>query len=755
MRCYPLARAGFLRLTILAASIGSIANAWSQEVPPEAAQAAASGGAASASTGQVQEVIVTAQKRKQSAQKTPIAIAVVSGEEIAGKAQNTLDAVLRNVPGVEIQGIAQGSQIFVRGVGSSIDPTFADPAVALMVDGAYLGRTESSVSGTYDIERVEVLSGPQGTLYGRNATGGVVNVLTSNPQLHKFSGTVRAQVGNHNLKRGELALNIPLGGISALRVAAFREKRDGYISDGSMDSNNFGVRAKYRIDPADWLTVVAKAEYYKEDALGMNTVPIAGSAGNLTFPPPVFATNFDPAIANGPPFTGGAPVWRFPNGWQTGADSPWSNDPTHKPGSTYRTAKTASVQVDADLSFGTLTVLPVYTVDRNVLNSNYLFGDLTGYDDVLNANTYRSLEARLANPANSAVKWLLGAYYLKTTSEATLDTTQVPYSIKQNFLPATTKALFGQLTYPITPLLRGTLGLRFSKDAFGQSFAITDTSINTVVGTGSQQDDVVSKQYKVGVEYDLGRNSMLYAHVATGFKQGGLSPSVPATTYAPENLKAFEIGSKNRFLDNRLQLNADVFLYRYKNYQVNYLQTILLGDTGATYSTPVVTNASTPGRNLGAELAADWRLSGQDRARIALTWLNATYGKATLPDNPFANQGTFQLEGRQMQNAPRWAATFGYDHTFELATGSITAGFQSKVSTAYYVTQEQYLPGARQAGYSRTDASLRYDPADDKWSLSLWVKNLENKAQTSYIFPAYRRFVAAPRTFGISAEYRF
>jgi iron complex outermembrane receptor protein len=755
MRCYPLARAGFLRLTVLAAAVGGVADAWSQEAVSEPVPAsAASPGAVI--PGQIQEVIVTAQKRKQSAQKTPMAVSVVSGEEIAGKAQNTLDSVLRNVPGVEIQGIAQGSQIYVRGVGSSIDPTYADPAVALMVDGAYLGRTESSVSGTYDIDRVEVLSGPQGTLYGRNATGGVVNVLTANPQLDKFSGNVRVQVGNHNLKRGELALNIPLNDISALRLAAFREKRDGYVDDGSMDSNNAGVRAKYRIDPADWLTVLAKAEYYKEDVLGMNTVPIAGSAGNLTFPPPLFATNFDPTIAGGPPFTGGAPVWRFPNGWQTNSDSPWSNDATHRPGSVYRTAKTASLQVDADLRFGTLTVLPVYTQDYNVLTSNYLFGTLAGpYDEVIGANTYRSIEARLANPADASLKWLVGAYYLKATTESAIDATQAPYAITQNYLPAETKALFGQLTYPFAPSLRGTLGLRFSKDSFGQSFEIRDTGTNTVAGSGSQQDGVSSSQYKVGLEYDLGKRSMLYAHLATGFKQGGLSPSVPASTYAPENLKAFEIGSKNRFLDNRLQLNADVFLYRYHDYQIGYLQTIALGNTGSTYSTQVVTNARTPGRNLGAELSADWRPGGQDRIRASATYLDATYGQATLPDNPFSNQGSFELEGRQMQNSPRWAGTFAYDHTFELGAGSITAGIQTKLSSSYYVTQEQYLPGAHQAGYSRSDATLRYDPAGAKWSLSLWAKNLENKAQTTYIFPAYRRFVTAPRTFGISAEYRF
>jgi iron complex outermembrane receptor protein len=736
-----------MRLTLLAAAIGSITNASAQEAETTSAPAA---------SGKLQEVIVTAQKRKQSAQKTPMAIAVVSGEDIAGKAQNTLDAVLRNVPGVEVQGIAQGTQIFVRGVGSSIDPTFADPAVALMVDGTYLGRTESSVSGTYDIDRVEVLSGPQGTLYGRNATGGVVNVLTANPQLNKFGGNVRVQVGNYNLKRGEMALNIPLNDISALRIAAFREKRDGYIDDGSMDANNYGIRAKYRIDPADWLSVVAKAEYYRENALGMNTVPLAGSAGNLTFPPPYFATNFDPSITGGPPFTGGMPIWRFPDGWQTASSSAWSNDTTHHPGSVYRTAKTLSVQADADFSFGTLTLLPAYTADHNVLTSNYLFGELAGaYDEVTSAYTYRSIEARLANPANSPIKWLAGLYYLKTTSGAPLEATQAPYSIRQDFLPAETRAVFGQLTYPFTPTLRGTLGLRYSRDAFGQSFLITDSTDGAVAGQGAQQAGVSSGQYKVGAEYDLGKNAMLYAHLATGFKQGGLSPTVPASTYGPENLKALEIGTKNRLLDNRLQLNADVFLYRYKNYQIMYLETIALGDTGATYSTQAVTNARTPGRNLGAEVSADWRATPEDRVRLGITWLNATYGQATLPNNPFVNQGSYELEGKQMQNSPKWSATLGYDHSFDLGQGSVTAGFQTKVSSAYYVTMEQYLPGARQAGYSRTDASLRYDPDSGKWSATLWAKNIENKAQTSYIFPAYRRFVTAPRTFGVSLEHHF
>ena len=261
-----------LRLTLLASALAAANAALAQDAAAPAAPAAS----APAKATELQEVTVSAQKRVQSIQKTPMAVSAVSGEEIADKALNTVDAVLRSVPGVEVQGLAQGAQVYIRGVGSSIDPTFADPAVALMVDGAYLGRTESAVGGTYDIDHVEVLSGPQGTLYGRNASGGVVNVFTNNPVLGKFDGAYHQQVGNYHLFREEAELNVPLGDSAAFRVAGFKERHKGYVNDGSMDANDGGVRIKLRDDPMAGVSVVAKAEFYREDGHGMNTVPVAG-----------------------------------------------------------------------------------------------------------------------------------------------------------------------------------------------------------------------------------------------------------------------------------------------------------------------------------------------------------------------------------------------------------------------------------------------------------------------------------------------
>jgi iron complex outermembrane receptor protein len=387
-----------LRLTVLAMSIAIAFNAWGQEAAGGAAPSDTVPASVSptADSQKMHEVIVTAQKRKQSIQKTPIAMSAVSGDEIAEKAENTIDSVLKTMPSVEVQGHAQGAQVYIRGVGSSIDPSFADPAIALMVDGSYLGRTESAVSGTFDVERVEVLRGPQGTLYGRNASGGVVNVLTVNPILGKFEGNVRVQLGDYALRRGETALNIPLGSVSAMRIAAFSERHRGYVDDGSMDAHDEGIRIKWRIDPIEGWSLVAKAEYYAEHANGSNTVPVPGSAGQLTFPPPLFTTNFDPTITAGPPFTGGAPIWRFPNGWVTKGSDAWSNDPDHPAGHVDRTAKTISAQLDGDLKFASLTVLPSYTVDHNDLLSSFLFGTLTGpYIWGRSVMKYTSVEARL------------------------------------------------------------------------------------------------------------------------------------------------------------------------------------------------------------------------------------------------------------------------------------------------------------------------------------------------------------------------
>ncbi|WP_285018978.1 TonB-dependent receptor [Novosphingobium sp. fls2-241-R2A-195] len=721
--------------------------------------------------GRINEIIVTAQKREQTIQDTPLSVSAVSGDEIQRKAQGSLDAVLKNVAGVEVQGLAQGAQIYIRGVGSSIDPTFADPAIALMVDGAYNGRTESVQSASYDISRVEVLRGPQGTLYGRNASGGIVNVITRDPSLtESLSGYWTAQFGNYDHVRGEGAINVPVSDAVALRVAGYREKRDGFVDDGSYDSDSWGLRGKLLLEPTDWLRIVLKGDVYRARGKGANTVPVAGSAGNLTFPPPYFFTNFDPSITDGPPFTGGVPIQRFPNGWvQADPGNAWSNDAEHVPGYIRRKAETFSAQIDADLGPATLTLLPSYSRSANTLVSSFLFGSVLpfvgptytiegndNYSDQTTGATYKSIEVRLASNGKGPLQYVLGFYYLKSDpNDYVLETTGATndgqaYTLSNTFQPGDTIAGFGQVTYALTDALRVTGGLRVSQDKIAQGYSIAIGG--TDAGTYDFAQKQSSTQYKLGVEYDLAEKSLLYAHYSTGFKQGGISPTFPPIAFKPETLKAIEIGVKNTLFDDHLLFNAAVFHYDYKNYQFGVFQELNIADRAETANFSVIRNAG-PTTIKGAEASVELAPWKNGRFTASVTYLDAKYGDALLPNNPFVNQGEVNLKGAQIQNSPDWSGNIGLEQGIEIGGGMLTLGVNSHLSTGYYVTPEQYLPGAYQKGYTRTDASVRYEI--DGFTISANVKNIEDKAQTTYVFPAYRRFITAPRTAVLSVGYRF
>ena len=716
----------------------------------------------------LREVVVTAQKRSESVQSIPISIGVLRKEEIAQAPDNGLDNLLRNVPGVEIQGLAQGAQVYVRGIGSSIDPTFADPAVALMVDGAYNGRTESVAGGVYDVERVEVLRGPQGTLYGRNASGGSINVVTANPVL-KNTGYVRAQAGNYSLWKIEAMGNAKLGKKAAVRVAGFRQQRDGYVDDGSNNADNYGARLKFLYLPSDKIKIVAKADIYREGGTGQNTVPVDSSAGNLFFPPPFFVENFDPT--QDPPFVGGPPILRFPNGWEKpDPDSPWSNNREHPPGAIDRKSESFALQVDADLGFGTLTLLPTYTHNRNALTSSFLFGsilpfqgptyDTTPYGTQESENKYTSFEARLASneKEGSKLSYLVGLYYLNSDGGSdALETSSISSSgqmltAANTIVPSNTLAGFGQLTYSLTDKFRLTGGVRLSQDKNGQDYTL---SIDGATGEKVEfTQDVTNFQYKLGLEYDLKEQSLLYGHVSTGFKQGGISPTYPPTPFEPEELFAIELGSKNRILNNKLLINLSIFNYKYKNYQFSSFQTLPVGNQDAMADFIVIGNASSS-NIFGLELETEAILWKGGRLTASITTLDAVYGDAVLPNNPFVNQGDFNLKGRQIQNAPEWTGNIGFNQGFEIGPGAITFDIHTHLSTSYYTTPEQYLPGAYQDNYTRSGLSLGFIAKKQKWSVKAWLENLENKAQTTYVFPVYRRLVTSPRTFGVNAEFNF
>lgn len=726
-----------IALSVMTAINPMLALAQSSEVPEE-------------ENNQTLEVIeVTAQKRVQSINDTAIAITAISGDAITNQGSTSYDEAIEGVPGVKVQGIAQGAQVFIRGVGSQIDPAFADPAIATLIDGVYTGRTESVQSGTYDISRIEVLRGPQGTLYGRNASGGSMNVITRDPQLGGTEGYITAQVGNYQLRRLEGAVNISLTDDIAIRIAGFNSDRDGYISDGSMEDNTWGARAKVLFQPSEDMRALLKYETSEFEGNAANTVPVEGWQGNLTFPP------FLGAFA--------------PEGWAVNDSSdPWENDQYHLPGYMLRKSDTWSLDLSTDLDWASISLLTAYSEHENLERTSHLFGIADPdvffgcgtpdcYTEGTGNATYKTAELRFNSPVDSPLIWMVGLYYLSSQGDIggdgqELDLSGGTYLYNQAFAPSKTKAVFGQATYPVTEQFRITAGLRFSNDTRESAYELFSPD-GALVDMQSQSTEDDSTTWKLGVEYDVSKDQLIYAHAASGFKQGGVNTTIPVTVFAPEELISYEIGTKNTLLNNNMQLNAALFYYDYKNYQVPSLQTIPVAETGEVSIFPYALNAG-DSTIYGAEVTLEWLVSENGRLSASATTLQTEYGETELPVNPFVSGGPYQLAGRDMVNAPAFTAMLGYEHNWELENGTIVASVTSNYSSDYYTTVEYYLPGAQQESYTRSDLNVRYESFDD-WTVGFWVRNLENDAQTTYVFPAYRRFVTAPRTIGVNLNYRF
>ena len=713
-------------------------------------------GQASRKATELDTVTVTAERHVQDAQKTAIAISVESGEELLKKGITTIDAALREAPGVEIQSRPQGGQIYIRGVGSNGDSNYIDSAVSVMRDNVYSGTAEAVTAAMYDVDRVEVLRGPQGTLYGRNATGGTVNVITNVP-TDSSESTVNLQAGGYGLAHADAAINVPVNDALALRFAGMREVRDGYYSNGGGESNVYGARIKALYEPSERFSLLASVDYLHQKNLGVTTVPRA------------FTIPRDPEGNIPPPL-----LWLQ---WRTDYDDPWAVDPEHPAQWQEYDFTTVSLQADWDLGWGVLTVLPAYSrSNRHVLTgliSGIADENQDGLPDSLSEDIWRerqyTLEARLASPYESPVKWVVGAYYLRSENISLLADSQLDpalsltdYADFGGVQPTTSKALFGQATWPLGETLRGTLGLRYTRDH--KAWA---TDYQSIIGPWDPEPQTYHANanaltYKAGIEYDLGRSAMLYAQVASGYKSGGFSTTAsPPKSYEPEYLTAFELGLKSRFLDNRLQVNAEAFLYRYDDYQVQYqafgvenINPDAFEDDDPSNDTlfqQFVANAG-EGKIYGAELDSRYRFTDSDELRLALTYTHARYGRIEEPQIAYASYA-------RVANTPEWTARLGYSHDWDLSNGGLlSASVGVRWSSAYEATMQTDLPGnpdIHQDSFTRSDASLSYFPGEGEWSLTLWVRNIENKAQVVGMLPWGRALVTDPRTWGVNLSLKF
>lgn len=747
--------------SIVAALLG-VGTAYAQNAPAPSAD----------SDSALTEVIVTANRREESVQKSSLALEVMSGDQLRAAGIGSPIQLQNLVPGLTMSTSGATVVTYLRGVGSLSTDANAESAIAYNINGVYIARPNGIGPIFYDLERTEVVKGPQGTLYGRNATGGAINLITKRPGS-EFGGDASLDLGDFSYRRFQGAVNVPLSDTFALRAAGQITRRDGYLSDGYNDDDTAAGRLSALWNATENLSLLVVGEYSH----------IGGKGGGV-----VKRTDLHPEPSD---------EWH-------GAAEPDSQPPSaaipggtviQKNGNTDVNVKAISAELNWNMGPATLTFIPAY---RDTTPRYLTFSPGFSFDTA-ETSKEQSYELRLSNQSDR-IKWVAGLYYFDEDQTQHYVLKAIPFQQSQvdTTLGTVSKAAFGEATFSVTDAFRLIGGLRYSKDEKEQGGSTIATLPRPGVVSNVAQRDFSSTSWKVGAEVDVAEQSMLYATVATGYKAGGFFPSVPApnNSFAPEKLTAFTLGSRNRFLDRRLQLNAEAFYWDYKDKQERFLGIASGGSTGL-----LTTNAGAA-KLYGLNLDLQFRPTSSDSLRASVEYLHTRYEtfvytaynappfglsvgyspSATgcklgpilpfTPNDPFVPTDSIQsldCSGKPLVNAPKWSGNAGYAHTFAFSNGgSLVADAAGQFASSKYLTAD-FINSGSDDGYVTFDAALTYHAPSDKWDVGLWGRNLNDAAIYTggfrYPFSSpvtvggdptlYYAQIRSPRTYGVRGSIRF
>lgn len=723
------------------------------------------------------DIVVTAQRREESLQRAAVAVTAVTGDALAQSGITETANLGKLVPSLVVQPTGGTTSFFLRGVGTNSQNSFSENAVAFNFNGVYVGRPTAPAGVFYDLERVEVVKGPQGTLYGRNATGGAINVLPKKPTLGSFGGEALFEYGNYDSKKGFLALNLPVGDTVALRVAGQIVDRDGYISDGYDDDRGEAVRASLLIEPSSLWSMTLVADYYRQHGKGAGAVllpesrydvPALEDRVSVSDPRAQAAIRQLASTIVAPPFCGGR------GGFITSGCVALPGTDGFLDNNFYGVSAT----VVGDLGFGTLTVVPAWR-RSDVKFRTYLPG-FAG--DVIDLAEQSSLEVRLASNDDRRLRYVIGGFYFGENQKAENFFRQGNISTTR-FTPrlnTESVAAFGQLTFDLGDSLRIVAGGRYTREDRQQ---LTSTAAGGLPGpiepplsapfTGSLSFEKFT--WKAGLEFDAGPASLIYANVATGFKSGGFFVAQPPNnTFAPETLTAYTVGAKNRFLDNKLQLNFEAFYWDYKDQQITFVGGVPTNN-GLFAQGSITVNAG-KSHIYGAELEARFAPSRRDLFNLNVQYLKGKYdslvtanfsptgapvttGCQTLGSraaNPGVNNARFydiDCSGKPTVNSPEWAVNIGYERTFEL-TGDmdVVAGTRANIESSRFMNSN-YRVEEKQDGFVMADAFLTLRSRQG-WSLTGFINNITDeevlaRAGTRPILDFPVGTLRPPRTYGV------
>ena len=742
------------------ASLAALAIAYCMTGEAAIAQDSPSPAIDAASSAPAGEIIVTAQRREQSLQRVPVTVQAFTNEMIQSRGLEQISDLATVTPGLNIAQSSSGAlQPFLRGVGTGANAVGSEGSIAVYIDGVYFSRPNAGAFSLNNIERVEVLKGPQGTLFGRNSSGGVIQLITKDPS---YNPVVRGDIGygNYDTLTGAIYASTGLTDKIAIDIAASgRNQGDGYgrnITTGNKTSytDNYNFKSKLMFEPTETTKIVLSGLYSWSEVQGL---------GN-----------------------------QYPGTTQAYPTSPTTRVPTYgfydqrgNIDAINRIKMYAfSGKIEQELGFANFASITAYQHTKEYYQGEGDYTEEAFSAPTLNAHIKQfTQEFQLSSLSGSKVEWIVGLFYYNNLSAydrgdftgygggGVFDFDTYGRQRSKSY------AAFGQATYPITPELGVTVGLRYTREktnASGRGDFRLDASdpLCQLVGglaNGSlcalfPQSDQAGKKvskltWKGGLNYQLSPDILLYGSVSRSFKSGQydiLFPTPDQSGTDPEVLTAYEIGAKTDLFDRRLRLNLAAFRYDIQNPQVQLIQSgaIILSNAGSE-------------RIWGAEFDGQLRVATGLNVRFSGTWLDAKY--LEYDNAPYApplfgptfGAGASQLvdaSGNRPQLTSKFTYGIGADYTVSTGIGELQATVDYSHRSSFFWDQANG-PELKQRAYGLLDARLRLSPSEH-YSVSLWGKNLTDEQYAAFATSlsgttGFPYIAAAPRTYGVSLNFEF
>ena len=731
-----------------------------------------------APSNQLETIVVTAERRKADVQRVPAQVIVLEGQSLRDQGRISVQQMLEDIPNVTYSArVFQQSpdnpnqNISIRGI-MPTQQTGGLPGPAVVA--TYVDDVFQGIGAEYDLDRAEILYGPQGTLYGRSATAGVIAFHTNDPMLKRFTADLYGEYGTADLRNATAVVNVPVGDTFAFRIVAHSDERDGFWWNPKGGAANiYEGRLKMLYQPSNKLTVLLSAAFKTAQtyAGGPNQVLRAPETIDYAVPGAAVRRAADRNYAQ----------YLIKINYDLGGSNLTYVGSEHS----YRSS-----------GFRNIAGPPFMPIDSNARYK---------------PDRFDMHELRLASNPGEPLTWLLGANFYSNIYKVT--STSIVESATQCGpcgIPDTTPgvaggqifsssragtikdyAIFTEETYEIRPDLHVTAGLRFDHnvvrqttsynfnvnlDPYGQSVG---TCTNLIAYGGATPMPCVYSSfltkvkfdnftYKVRVAYEPGPSSLVYAAVSTGYLPGDVQISPQPQSdgmvnylelpYAQQRLTSYEIGTKNRFFGNRLQLNGTIFYYDYKGWQ----QAAQLGNTVG--GAPIFAVVSVPLRVIGAELEADWLPTARDRFTLWAGWYDNEI--ASWPDVP----GTTTSERsyiaiKRLPGTPPAVASLRYEHAFRFGDGSSFSPWAQLRYTAGYnvieLTAAQYAQFAaydRQSSYTLLNLGATWVSSGGTFTVTVYGRNLfdtKTKSQINLNQNTFSVVPGEPQVFGVAVAAHF